>query len=161
MSCMDRPPKKNNNKDGPCREVTVKEEVDISSEVRLNITWYYGTTIFSGIWWAQNCNKLYGYQTQLYWLKSMRQYYWVLKGYFVCRESYAVFRKLLHSRKLYLCMDSASRIFFSASFLSVYEVVQHRQKKYAWLACLHCTPTSNTKWVIKKTMRTSVRTQTI
>ena len=73
-------PKKNNNKDGPCREVTVKEEVDISSEVRLNITWYYGTTIFSGIWWAQNCNKLYGYQTQLYWLKSMRQYYWVLKA---------------------------------------------------------------------------------
>ena len=37
------------------------------------------TTIFSGIWWAQNCNKLY-YQTQLYWLKSMRQYYWVLKA---------------------------------------------------------------------------------
>ena len=25
-------------KNGPCREVTVKEEVDVSSEVRLNIT---------------------------------------------------------------------------------------------------------------------------
>lgn len=37
MSCMDRPPKKKN-KNGPCREVTVKEEVDVSSEVRLNIT---------------------------------------------------------------------------------------------------------------------------
>ena len=36
MSCMDRPPKKKKN--GPCREVTVKEEVAVSSEVRLNIT---------------------------------------------------------------------------------------------------------------------------
>ena len=146
-------PKKNNNKDGPCREVTVKEEVDISSEVRLNITWYYGTTIFSGIWWAQNCNKLYGYQTQLYWLKSMRQYYWVLKGYFVCRDSYAVFRKLLHSRKLYLCMDSASRIFFSASFLSMYEVVQHRQKNMrGWLVYIahqHQTPNEWSKKLCK------------
>ena len=30
--------KKTKNKNGPCREVTVKEEVDVSSEVRLNIT---------------------------------------------------------------------------------------------------------------------------
>ena len=58
---------------GPCREVTVKGEVAVSSEVRLNTT-----SIFSGIW-NLNCNKLY-YQTQLYWLKSMRQYYWVLKA---------------------------------------------------------------------------------
>ena len=36
MSCMDRPPKKKK-KNGPWREVTVKEEVDVSSEVRLNI----------------------------------------------------------------------------------------------------------------------------
>ena len=38
MSCMDRPPKKKKNENGPCREVTVKEEVDVSSEVRLSIT---------------------------------------------------------------------------------------------------------------------------
>ena len=70
------------------------------------------------------------------------------------------FRKLRHSRKLYLCMDSASRIFFS--FLSVYEVVRiaKTKKQFAWLACWHNTPTSNIKWVIKKSMRTSVRTQT-
>ena len=35
MSCKDRPPKKKN---GPCREGTVKEEVAVSSEVRVNIT---------------------------------------------------------------------------------------------------------------------------
>ena len=39
-----------------------------------------------------------------------------IEGYCVCRDRYAVFRKLPHSRKLYLCMNSASRIFFSASF---------------------------------------------
>ena len=33
-----RKKKKTKNKNGPCREVTVKEEVDVSSEVRLNIT---------------------------------------------------------------------------------------------------------------------------
>ena len=68
-----------------------------------------------------------------------------IEGYCVCRDRYAVFRKLSHSRKLYLCMNSASRIFFSASFLSVYEVVRTTKKKFAWLACLHRTPTSNTK----------------
>ena len=75
-----------------------------------------------------------------------------IDGYCVCRDRYTVFRKLPHSRKLclYLCMNSASRIFFSASFLSVYEVVRTTKKKFAWLACLHRTPTSNTKWVIKK-----------
>ena len=68
-----------------------------------------------------------------------------IEGYCVCRARYAVFRKLPHSGKLYLCMNSASRIFFSASFLSVYEVVRTTKKKFAWLACLHRTPTSNTK----------------
>ena len=41
-----------------------------------------------------------------------------IEGYCVCRDRYTVFRKLPHSRKLYLCMNSASRIFFSASFLT-------------------------------------------
>ena len=36
-----RKKKKNKNKNGPCREVTVKEEVDVSSEVRLNYHMYY------------------------------------------------------------------------------------------------------------------------
>ena len=52
-----------------------------------------------------------------------------IEGYFVCRDRYAVFRKLPHSRKLYLCMNSATRIFFSASFLSEYEVVRTAKKK--------------------------------
>ena len=68
-----------------------------------------------------------------------------IEGYCVCRDRYAVFRKLPHSRKLYLCMNSASRIFFSVSFLSEYEVVPTTKKKFAWLACLHRTPTSNIK----------------
>ena len=34
---MDRPPKKN----GPCIEATVKGEVAVSSEIRLNIISYY------------------------------------------------------------------------------------------------------------------------
>ena len=71
-----------------------------------------------------------------------------IEGYCVCRDRYPVFRKLPHSRKLYLCMNSAGRIFFSTSFLSVYEVVRPAKKKkkqFAWLACLHRTPTSNTE----------------
>ena len=46
-----------------------------------------------------------------------------IEGYFVCRDRYAVFRKLPHSH------ESATRIFFSASFLSEYEVVRTAQKK--------------------------------
>ena len=69
-----------------------------------------------------------------------------IEGYCVCRDRYAVFRKLPHSRKLYLCMNPAGRIFFSASFLNGLEVVcTAKKKQFAWLACLHRTPTSNTK----------------
>ena len=67
-----------------------------------------------------------------------------IEGYCVCRDRYAVFRKLPHSRKLYLCMNSASRIFFSASFLSVYEVVRTTKKNLrGWLVYIahqHRTP---------------------
>ena len=52
-----------------------------------------------------------------------------IEGYCVCRDRYAVFRKLPHSRKLYLCMNCAGRIFFSASLLNVYEVVRTAKKK--------------------------------
>ena len=62
------------NKNGPCREVTVKEEVDVSSEVRLNITWYYLNFFWSLVSLKLQQNVL---SNTLYWLKSMRQYYWV------------------------------------------------------------------------------------
>ena len=52
-----------------------------------------------------------------------------IEGYCVCRDRYAAFRKLPQSRKLYLSMYSASRIFFSASFLSVYKVVRTAKKQ--------------------------------
>ena len=141
MSCMDRPPKKKKN--GPCREVTVKEEVAVSSEVRLNITWYY-----LNFFWNLVSLKLQ--QTVLsntVILTEINEAILLsIEGYCVCRDRYAVFRKLPHSRKLYLCMNSAGRIFFSASFLNGYEVVcTAKKKQFAWLACLHRTPTSNTK----------------
>ena len=41
MYVMYGPSAKKKNKNGPCREVTVKEEVDVSSEVRLNIGQYH------------------------------------------------------------------------------------------------------------------------
>ena len=67
-----------------------------------------------------------------------------IEGYCVCRDRYAVFRKLPYSRKLYLCMNSASKIFFSASFLSVYEVVRTAKKNLrGWLVYIahqHRTP---------------------
>ena len=69
-----------------------------------------------------------------------------IEGYCVCRDRYAVFRKLPHSRKLYLCMNSAGRIFFSASFLNGYEVVCTAKKKNnlrGWLVYIahqHRTP---------------------
>ena len=64
-----------------------------------------------------------------------------IEGYCVCRDRYAVLRKLPHSRKLYLCMNSASRIFFSASFLSVYEVVRTTKKKI-WVVGLFTSHTN-------------------
>ena len=152
MHVMYRLSAKKKNKNGPCREFTVKEEVDVSSEVRLNITRYY-----HNFFWNLVSSKLQ--QTVLsntVILTEINEAILLsIEGYCVCRDRYAVFRKLPHSRKLYLCMNSASRIFFSASFLSVYEVVRTAKKKFAWLACLHRTPTSNTKWVIKKTMPTN------
>ena len=72
-----------------------------------------------------------------------------IEGYCVCRDRYAVFRKLPPSRKLYLCMNSASRIFFSASFLSVYEVVCTAKKNLrGWLVYIaqqHRTPNECSK----------------
>ena len=41
MYVMYGPSAEKKNKNGPCREVTVKEEVDVSSEVRLNYHMYY------------------------------------------------------------------------------------------------------------------------
>ena len=125
MSCIDRPPKKKN-KNGPCRELTVKEEVDVSSEIRLNITRYY-----HNFFWNLVSSKLQ--QTVLSNTVILTEINEVIllsiEGYFVCRDRYAVFRKLPHSRKLYLCMNSAGRIFFSASFLNGYEVVCTAKKK--------------------------------
>ena len=113
-------------KNGPCREVTVKEEVDVSSEVRLNISWYY-----LNFFWNLVSLKLQ--QTVLsntVILTEINEAILLsIEGYCVCRDRYAVFRKLPHSRKLYLCMNSAGRIFFSASFLNGYEVVRTAKKK--------------------------------
>ena len=64
-------------KNGPCREVTVKEEVDVSSEVRLNITWYYLNFFWNLVSLKLQQNVV---SNTLYWLKSMRQYYWVSKA---------------------------------------------------------------------------------
>ena len=130
-----------NKKNGPCREVSVKEEVDVSSEVRLNITWYY-----HNFFWNLESSKLQ--QTVLsntvILIEINEAILLSIEGYFVCRDRYAVFRKLPHSRKLYLCMNSASRIFFSASFLSVYEVVRTTKKNLrGWLVYIahqHRTP---------------------
>ena len=139
---MDRLSKKK--KKGSCREVTVKGEEAVSSEVQLNITRYY-----LNFFWNLLSLKLQ--QTVLsntVILTEINEAILLsIEGYCVCRDRYAIFRKLPQSRKLYLCMNSASRIFFSASFLSVYEVVRTAKKKkqFAWLACLHRTPTSNTK----------------
>ena len=140
---MDRLSKKKK-KNGSCREVTVKGEEAVSSEVQLNITRYY-----LNFFWNLLSLKLQ--QTVLsntVILTEINEAILLsIEGYCVCRDRYAIFRKLPQSRKLYLCINSASRIFFSASFLSVYEVVRTAKKKkqFAWLACLHRTPTSNTK----------------
>ena len=151
---MDRPSKKK--KKSPCREVTVKGEEAVSSEVQLNITWYY-----LNFFWNLVSLKLQ--QTVLsntVILTEINEAILLsIEGYCVCRDRYAVFRKLPHSRKLYLCMNSASRIFFSASFLSVYEVVRTAKKKkknnlrarLVYIAHQHWTPN---EWS-KKTMRTS------
>ena len=125
MSCMDRPPKQKT-KNGPCREVTVKEEVDVSSEVRLNITWYY--LIF--FWNLVSLKLQQTVPSNTVILTEINEAMLLsIEGYCVCRDRYAVFRKLPNSRELYLCMNSTSRIFFSASFLSVYEVVRTAKKK--------------------------------
>ena len=68
-----------------------------------------------------------------------------IEGYCVCRDRYAVFRKLPHSRKLHLCMNPAGRIFFSASFLNGLEVVRTVKKNNlrGWLVYIahqHRTP---------------------
>ena len=85
------------------------------------------------------------------------------EGYCVCGHRYAVFRKLPHSSKLYLCMNSAGRIFFSASFLNGYEVVRTAKNKTICVVGLFTSHTNiehQMSCVIKKTMRTSVRKQT-
>ena len=108
MYVMYGPSAEKKKKNGPCREVTVKEETPYTD-------------------WNP-----WGNTTE----------YWRL----LClpRHRYAVFRKLPHSRNLYLCMNSASRIFFSASFLSVYEVVRTAKKNLrGWLVYIahqHRTP---------------------
>ena len=66
-------------KNGPCREVTVKEEVAVSSEVRLNITWYY-LNFFWNLVSLKLQQTVLSNTVILYWLKSLRQYYWVLKA---------------------------------------------------------------------------------
>ena len=119
---MDRPPKKKN---GLCREVTVKGEVAVISEVQLNITWYY-----LNFFWNLVSLKLQ--QTVLsntVILTEINEAILLsIEDYCVCRDRYAIVRKSPQSRKLYLCMNSVSRIFFSASFLSVYEVVRAAKK---------------------------------
>ena len=84
-----------------------------------------------------------------------------IEGYCAFRDRYAAFRKLPHSRKLYhvLCEQN---FLFSVIFKGVRSRSNRQiiKKRIAWLACLHRTPTSNTRLVIKKTMRISVRMQT-
>ena len=130
-------------KNGSCREVTVKGEEAVSSEVQLNITRYY-----LNFFWNLLSLKLQ--QTVLsntVILTEINEAILLsIEGYCVCRDRYAIFRKLPQSRKLYLCINSASRIFFSASFLSVYEVVRTAKKKNnlrGWLVYIahqHRTP---------------------
>ena len=118
---MDRPPKKaKQNKNGPCREVTVDT-----------------------LYWLNLYLQTYTFR-HLILTEINEGILLSIEGYCVCRDRYAVFRKLPHSRKLYLCMNSASRIFFSASFLSVYEVVRTTKKNLrGWLVYIahqHRTP---------------------
>ena len=157
---MDRPSKKK--KIGPCREVTVKGEEAVSSEVQLNITWYN-----LNFFWNLVSLKLQ--QTVLSNTAILTEINEAIllsiEGYCVCRDRYAIFRKLPQSRKLYLCMNSASRIFFSASFLSVYEVIRTAKTNKKKTICVLGLFTSHTNIEHqmsdqKKTMRTSVRTQT-
>ena len=110
-------------KNGPCREVTVKEETPYTD-------------------WNQWGN------TTEYWrlLCLPRQ---------ICRFS----KIAAQSQAISLHELCQQNFLFSVIFKRV-RSRSHHQKKFAWLACLHRTPTSNTKWVIKKTMRTSIRTQT-
>ena len=150
---MDRPKKKN----GPCREVTVKEEADVSSEVRLNITWYY-----LNFFWNLVSLKLQ--QTVLsntlsadwnQWGNTTEYWRLLCLPRQICRFS----KIAAQSQAISLHELCQQNFLFSVIFKRV-RSRSHRQKKFAWLACLHRTPTSNTKWVIKKTMRTSIRTRT-
>ena len=159
MSCMDRPPKKKKN--GPCREVTVKEEVAVSSEVRLNITWYY-LNFFWNLVSLKLQQTVLSNTVILYWLKSLRQYYWVLKAIVFAATDMPFFEN---------CRTVASYIFawtLLAGFLFsvIFERVRsrlHRQKKTICVVGLFTSHTNiehQMSWVIKKTMRTSVRKQT-
>ena len=104
MSCMDRPPKKKKKKKiGPCREVTVKKEVDVSSEVRLNITRYYLNFFWNLV--SLKLQQIVPSNTVI--LTEINEAMLLsIEGYCVCRDRYAVFRKLPNCRKLYLCMNS-------------------------------------------------------
>ena len=95
--------KKQKNKIGPCREVTVKEEVDVSSEVRLNITWYY----LNFFWNLVSLKLQQTVVSNTVILTEINEAMLLsIGGYCVCRDRYAVFRKLPNSRKQYLCMNS-------------------------------------------------------
>ena len=114
MSCMDRPPKKTKqNKNGPCREVTVKEETPYTD-------------------WNQ-----WGNTTENWRLLCLPRQ--------ICRFS----KIAAQSQAISLHELCQQNFLFSVIFKRV-RSRSHHQKKFAWLACLHRTPTSNTKWVIKK-----------
>ena len=154
MHVMYRPSAKKKNKNGPCRELTVKEEVDVSSEVRLNITRYY-----HNFFWNLVSSKLQ--QTVLSNTVILTEINEVIllsiEGYFVWRDRYAVFRKLPHSRKLYLCMNSASRIFKRVRSRSA----PPKKNMRGWLVYIahqHRTPN---EWSKKLCQLINVRTQTI
>ena len=98
-----RQKKKTTKKNGPCREVTVKEEVDVSSEVRLNITWYY----LNFFWNLVSLKLQQTVVSNTVILTEINEAMLLsIGGYCVCRDRYAVFRKLPNSRKQYLCMNS-------------------------------------------------------
>ena len=152
--------KKKNN--GPCREVTVKEEVAVSSEVRLNITWYY-LNFFWNLVSLKLQQTVLSNTVILYWLKSMRQYYWVLKAIVFAATDMPFFEN---------CRTVASYIFawtllagfsFQRHFWTGTKSFAPPKKKTICVVGLFTSHTNiehQMSWVIKKTMRTSVRKQT-
>ena len=92
----------------------------------------------------------------------MRQYYWVLKAIVFAATDIPFFENWHTVESYIFAWTLLAEFSFQRHFLSVYEVVRtaKKNKQFAWFACLHRTPTLNTKWVITKTMQTSVRTQT-